>query len=355
MLQTVRSHHIGVGNGLPQVLQSLQKAVTYIVTSMQLSKTCIFCGAKPNGKHSSREHVLPMWLLELTGNPHRKVFLRDGMRPFSTYHFRACRACNSEAGEILESRAKTIVERILRDEPLSARDLDYLLDWFDKIRIGLWLAELTLDGNTFNIRPKFFVNDRMRLRDRLLVIYRGENFAPGLGTVGTHPLSNPLFSLMPGAFVLRINNTLFLNISAEFCLSRGFGFPYPIQHLRDAVNDRDGYVLARGTRSVAADFVNLPYLKEGTQIVQLAVPTSKAAGAEYYVDPYVNEFVDRDRPGMTVPLLVRASRVTPYPQAESLDWLPEISHPDVDQRLFGKIASDVATVQEYLFHHPLYD
>lgn len=113
--------------------------------------------------------------------------------------------------------------------------------------------------------------------------------------------------------------------------------------------------MAHGTRSVAAGFANLPFLKEGTQIVQLAVPTSQAAGAEYYRDPYVNQFVDRERPGMTVPLLVRPSGVIPYPQAASSDWLPDFSHPDVDQQLYWRIAADVARVQDYLLGHPLYD
>jgi hypothetical protein len=34
-----------------------------------MDKICVFCGEKPKSRNS--EHVIPQWLIELTGNPKR--------------------------------------------------------------------------------------------------------------------------------------------------------------------------------------------------------------------------------------------------------------------------------------------
>ena len=36
-------------------------------------KICVFCGKKPIEK--TNEHIIPLWLIEYTGDPKRKIFL----------------------------------------------------------------------------------------------------------------------------------------------------------------------------------------------------------------------------------------------------------------------------------------
>ncbi|RZK38276.1 MAG: hypothetical protein EOO61_08105, partial [Hymenobacter sp.] len=79
-----------------------------------VKKLCVFCGNLPEEK--TKEHIIPKWLLELTGDPNRKGVIggllsgvglngQPSERPLSTFHFPACRACNEEFGK-LEGRAK---------------------------------------------------------------------------------------------------------------------------------------------------------------------------------------------------------------------------------------------------------
>jgi hypothetical protein len=64
--------------------------------------------------------------------------------------------------------------------PASADDLDVLLDWFDKVRVGLWLGLMYLNGNHQNVSAQFYIADRLAGRDRLLFIYRDDEGLDGL-------------------------------------------------------------------------------------------------------------------------------------------------------------------------------
>ena len=74
-----------------------------------MAKVCVFCGAKPNGK--TKEHVVPRWLIELTGNPKREVFLGFEKKPqakqrrfaFDQFTFPACDACNNKYANLFLS------------------------------------------------------------------------------------------------------------------------------------------------------------------------------------------------------------------------------------------------------------
>ncbi|GAG83166.1 unnamed protein product [marine sediment metagenome] len=108
-----------------------------------MEKVCVFCGNQPESKTS--EHVLPQWLIELTGNPKRKAefgykHLENGKlakRKFSfdAFKFPACKSCNQSFSEF-EAKTKGIAHKIITEDPLSSSELSTLLDWFDKIRIG---------------------------------------------------------------------------------------------------------------------------------------------------------------------------------------------------------------------------
>ena len=45
----------------------------FVTSILQLEKRCIFCGKKPSEKN--REHIIPRWLIALTGDPKREWYL----------------------------------------------------------------------------------------------------------------------------------------------------------------------------------------------------------------------------------------------------------------------------------------
>jgi hypothetical protein len=210
-----------------------------------VAKFCVFCGAPPEDKN--REHILPYWLLELTGDPHRRVPLAlnfdtnpnvPAQRSFAFSHFTfpACSACNTAFGA-LEGAARSIVQRLLSDRPVGDRDIATLLDWLDKVRVGLWLGQQQLNGSFWNIRPNFYIADRVARTDRAVFISKiagGE----GLTVVG---VQTPQFMFMPTVFGLRINDLLLFNASTDYLLSHRMGFPYPVR--REATSNSNAMVV----------------------------------------------------------------------------------------------------------------
>jgi hypothetical protein len=94
------------------------------------AKFCLFCGERPEGK--SKEHVLPRWLIELTGEPTRianfGLDLSQDVEAaarrqyaFSQFQFPACAVCNGSFST-LEDKAKKIISKILASERLVAQD-----------------------------------------------------------------------------------------------------------------------------------------------------------------------------------------------------------------------------------------
>ena len=46
-----------------------------------------------------------------------------------------------------EASTKSIIEKMLVSDALSASDINILLDWLDKVRVGLWLGYQYLNKN----------------------------------------------------------------------------------------------------------------------------------------------------------------------------------------------------------------
>jgi hypothetical protein len=183
-----------------------------------MPKVCIFCGKRPESKN--REHVIPKWLIALTGKPNRKVYLgREWSNPslakriysLNSFAFPACETCNSKYSQ-MESRASGVMRSLLALSPISADDFDALLDWFDKVRVGLWLGLLYLNGNYRDLTPQFYIGNRLAAKDRLLIIYRGQGESDGLAITG---IESPIFHVMPSCFGLMVNHLHFLNASAQ--------------------------------------------------------------------------------------------------------------------------------------------
>lgn len=192
------------------------------------TRICIFCGGAPNTK--TREHIVPTWLLELTGDPNRTVAIGYDFNRRSPINFSwssfvapACETCNNKYSD-LEGRAKLSVEALLRRESLSVGAYLEILDWLDKIRVGVWLAHHLIEKNPVEIEPHFHISSRLGTKDRMVAVYVFDSENKGINLFGCN---SQIFREMPSCFGLRISDLLLLNLSSDFFCSKGCGFPYP--------------------------------------------------------------------------------------------------------------------------------
>ncbi len=192
---------------------------------LQQVRLCVFCGEKPKGK--TKEHVLPKWLIKLAGKPGETVPL--GYRrstgkpikfPYEQLTLPACDACNSDYSK-LEGKTQAIFGQLFAEGDVTPEDLLTLLDWFDKVRVGLWLWRLAMNGTPM-IR-KFHITQRMGLKDRLLFCAYFDGQPRGMSVFGTNPKA---FENTPSCFGLAVNNMVLINASFDHLLSRQLGFPY---------------------------------------------------------------------------------------------------------------------------------
>jgi hypothetical protein len=192
-------------------------------------KFCVFCGKPPDGK--TREHVVPYWLLEMTGDPTRVVPFginyAKGKKTieysWSNFVAPACDACNNTYAA-LEARIKPIVEALGRREALSVNAYVELLDWLDKVRVGVWLLRHLIEKHPIDVTPNFHIGTRIAQKDRMLAVYVFDSSNKGINLFGADSL---IFNEMPSCFALRANYILLFNVSADFFCSEGCGLPYP--------------------------------------------------------------------------------------------------------------------------------
>jgi len=184
-----------------------------------IEKICVFCGKRP--KLKNKEHVLPQWLMEHTCTIDKKVrfgFDKHTGAPrefvYKAFTFPACESCNSHFAR-LESEAKPVICKLLSEGPLTNIDLHCLLNWFDKVRIGLWLGFYYLDSNIGNITPKFHIQTRIAQHDRMVHIVKVKSGTTELSFRGCDSLS---FHFTPSCFSMIINNFCIYNISSPFLL-----------------------------------------------------------------------------------------------------------------------------------------
>lgn len=199
-----------------------------------MKRLCIFCGEKPNIQ--TKEHVLPQWLIKITGRPKRKtlITIKDGKKiefPWMNFTFPACDTCNSKYS-YLESRVQHVINQLLNNKELTQSNIVDLLDWFDKIRVGIWLGQATLKERDFT--PNFYIDQRVKISDRFLIISRSIEEEKGLTFTGTESLA---FLCSPTCFSLTINHLTFINYSSAFLLSKNMGFPYlnPIPYINSKI------------------------------------------------------------------------------------------------------------------------
>lgn len=199
-----------------------------------MPRYCIFCGKSPEEK--TREHIIPEWLIRRTGRWGREISLgldlvksyEEG-KPifrsfsFSEFVFPSCNTCNQLFSE-LEGKISIIFERMFANDPIDVSEFSLLLDWFDKVRVGLWLAEHQLNKDFFKITPNFFISQRKGSADRILIIEKSTDGGKGISFLGT---TTPAFAHIPSVFSFIVNDFFFFNMSFQYLLSRRIGFPYP--------------------------------------------------------------------------------------------------------------------------------
>jgi hypothetical protein len=257
-----------------------------------LAKVCVFCGQKPQKK--TKEHVIPKWLIALTGDPNRKVALgwdkalagkelKAREFAFDQLVFPACAACNGSYSK-LEDVAQEVLTDILGQRSVEATNLSMFLDWLDKVRVGLWLGFLQLDKNYASIDPTFHIDTRIGQYDRILVVEKTNTGRKRLNFMGVDCLS---FSLMPSAFVLAVNNYYFTNVSCQFLLAHRLGFPYPSDE-RLMPDGRLFSLINEGTNRVKRPVIRRPFRPGGVVIYQ---PMFKGGLIEPKVEVYDSEYV----------------------------------------------------------------
>lgn len=190
-------------------------------------KFCIFCGEKPKDKNL--EHVIPQWLIHLTGREKSDVYslYPDAPRHFAFMQFKfpACTACNTKYAQ-MEALVKPVVEKVLNGQSISGADASLLMDWFDKVRVGLWLTNMFYNPKLkHDIVPHFFIDSRVAKTDRILSVQKLQLSDPEKRGIYFNGTETQLFNYCPSAFTMVINDYYFFNASANNLVSPRVGFP----------------------------------------------------------------------------------------------------------------------------------
>lgn len=253
-----------------------------------MNKVCIFCGQPPQDKN--KEHIIPKWLMKLTDTENKSMIVGINFATtqpiqfnFSSFTFPSCTKCNSDFAEI-EALVKPTVEKILVDEYVDAVELVRLLDWFDKVRISLWLAIQYQNKGTFNMDPKYFVNTRVGLKDRMLAITNCYDGYKGLRWTGANTFC---FVMSPTCLTLKVNNILFTNCSSDFVLSEQLGFPYIVFERPNPKSNLTDFQLIDGKNKTTHKLFNSRLYPPTTIISQPIFSIGKSLAETYYNNEYV--------------------------------------------------------------------
>lgn len=291
-----------------------------------MNKFCIFCGRKPEAK--SREHVIPDWLIRLTGNPKRianfgidwtKSPPRERLFAFDEFTFPACQDCN-EGFSRLEANAKPIIEGVLAKRAISAHQFNVFFDWCEKIRVGLWLGFLYLDKNPVGITPKFHIRTRIRQADRAVVMIRIRDRQEGINFIGPNL---PCFQSSPTCFALLINDWCVVNVSGVSINSRRLGFPYA-QLIHFTEDEQLEVSIKPGTRRIMRPVQRDISYANATILQQPIFPRSLMTPEieKWFQEEWIRCRSIDSKNGVGSIFIETPDLVSLYPADESRAWIP---------------------------------
>jgi hypothetical protein len=321
-----------------------------------MARFCIFCGKAPEDKN--REHVLPQWLIALTGDPNRVVnfgfdYENEKVLRFSWANFVApsCRKCNEEYSG-LEGIVKPLVQALIERRALRAFDYLVLLDWLDKVRVGLWLTYHLIQKDPTRIEPSFHINSRVGTKDRMLAIYLMGTKNIGLNAVGTETF---VFNRTPSCFVLNINNVAILNMSFDFLFARRCGFPAPARRVLQ-LDAEEGARMAVSdfttSRRIMHPLIRTRIYKPSVHLYQpIMIPAPREQyrggylGAENDFDSYLAEMTLPEKPHQGVLFNQTSESVTPVSEADSEIEYQEVA--DNEAKHLYEIFAQTYDLQSY--------
>lgn len=314
------------------VLESGELLAQSEYLNIHMKKNCIFCGSLPYYK--TKEHVIPQWLIEMTGDPNRQAIFGPNYESknskyhkfsFDSFTFPSCKKCNEKSAE-LEIKAKRIVSAMLSAEKLASIDVHYFLSWLDKVRIGLWLGMMSLQKNALAIKPNYYINNRLSLYDRIVIVYRFINLEKRLNMIG---IDLPAFQYMPSCFSLLVNNYCFFNVSTLSLCSQRLGFPFTTEHKSIENSYKKIEVSLRpGLQRAKYPIIRKSFFRNGVLLAQPIFKESLSAEVQstLFETAYIHQnSLDYDE-GIGRPFMEKGGATIRYPELPSIDWLPKQEH-----------------------------
>lgn len=279
-------------------------------------RRCVFCGKPPS--HKNCEHVLPLWLIEQTGDPKReiRVALDSDSEPkafaFDQFKFPACTKCNDRYAR-LEGCVSAIFRKLWSRAPLNQKEWILLLDWSDKVRVGLWLGLSMLFKNPHKIEPRFAIDQRIRRLDRILMLAHSSVSRTGL--LFSTPLER-VFYFMPSYICIYANGLVLVNASSSSLASGLLRLP----EIRGADFNSDDTLTVKIRSCNGGAPIQPPFASRGFAVVAQCIYP-----AELVSDELFSAVTDRMRHGnaQSVPHLWVNRVWTPLSNKESASWTPE--------------------------------
>lgn len=299
-------------------------------------RRCVFCGGSP--QHKNNEHVLPRWLIEWTGNPKRLVTCelhgrRSTSLSFNKLRFPACETCN-EAFSELERSVASFVRHLPDLNLITEEQALQLLDWIDKVRVGLWLGGIMMTRNPLGTQPRFAINQRMAAVDRVLYLGLCRDAVQAL-RVGL--MTDPLFMSAPSSLLLLANDLSLISYSSSHCAAPALGLPRLISSGTRMMN---GQVFMEGDVIAGAGALDpelLPVPRRGFSVLAQAVPDSPAFPlTDGLREDYISQGASTD-----------PSRVALFSPAASPHFLGEEGSEVFAPPIRTQTDSDIAAVDVY--------
>lgn len=290
---------------------------------------CVFCGRVP--QHKSLEHVVPRWLIELTGDPKRPAYIWPCWNPqeetvetktfsFDQFGFPACDRCNNEFSD-LEARTKPVIESLLGGLAISSRDFSTLLTWLDKVRIGLWLGFYYLQRTKPDMTPHMFIQGRLNRTDRLVLIYKCHDRSQRLHFAGANTIA---FQNLPCCFSLVINDIVLQNVATDFIISKPLGLPYPMKAAWTSKYPEVEYEMAPGKERFSLPLLRIEVDFRGVLICQPMFTHSRMRGDPYYETSYARSMILDEATGTGKVFISKDGSMGEYPDNPTSLWEPTV-------------------------------